>query len=357
MLTCTLLFDARDSHRLLEAHVDRMGLPSAAELAELRPARCSAGSLKRLPRSLRHRIFGACARGAHAKSVPELLRCPNRSRAPLGKDEHAAACAVCESCIEWAPSARPPAQQLVGLVADAVRSIAKVPASEPVWVHEAWRRCKRDAKRSSPMSPSSPSSPSSVRAAYSPAKRVVVARPCTPRSTSHPDSPIKFSPVSALTPSFENEPMTRGRSLLLLASELASSDDEALIGTPDSAEAALRKLPETVTVEHSQKGLEAAEDASRPRDDSESSNDRAERSFGSTPVKLDVDLKREIYDLYYAEKSPRSNRSDITDITDSAVTVPMLNPEDAFPAVAQQSECVATLHFPEVAAGTAHPYC
>jgi hypothetical protein len=177
VLTCTLLFDARDSHRLLEAHVDRKGLPSAAELAELRPARCSAGSLKRLPRSLRHRLFGACARGAHAKSVPELLRCPNRSRAPLERDEHAAACAVCESCIEWAPSARPPAQQLVGLVADAVRSIAKVPASEPVWVHEAWRRCKRDAKRSSPITPSSPSS---VRAAYSLAKRVVVARPCTP---------------------------------------------------------------------------------------------------------------------------------------------------------------------------------
>jgi hypothetical protein len=247
VLTGAQLFSARDSARLLEAHVDRKGLPSAAELAELRPAHCAAGSLKRLPRSLGHRIFRACTHGAHAKSVAELLLQPNCSRGPLHQGEHAAACTVCEGCIEWAPSARPTAEQLVARVADAVLSIAKVPASEPVWVHEAWHRCKSETKqssaetagRSTPGTPavtiSTPRSPASVTAAYSPAKRVIVAQPCTPSSISYPNSPSMHSPMLGLTPPVEAS--INGRSslhaatgrLLLAASALAtaSADSES----------------------------------------------------------------------------------------------------------------------------------
>jgi hypothetical protein len=250
VLTGAQLFSARDSRRLLEAHVDRKGLPSAAELAELRPAYCAAGSLKRLPRSLWHRLFRACTHGAHAKSVAELLLKPNCSRGPLHPDEHAAACTVCEGCIEWAPSARPTAEQLVARVAEAVLSIAKVPASEPVWVHEAWHRCKNETKqlkqlsaetagRSTPGTPavtiSTPRSPASVTAAYSPAKRVIVAQPCTPKSISYPNSPSMHSPMLGLTPPVEAS--INGRSslhaatgrLLLAASALAtaSADSES----------------------------------------------------------------------------------------------------------------------------------
>ena len=225
--------------------MDRKGLPSAAELAELRPARCSAGSLKRLPRSLRHRLFGACARGAHAKSVSELLRWPNRSRRPLKRDEHAAACAVCERCIEWAPSARPPAQQLVELVADAVRSIATLPASEPVWVQEAWSRCKSRTKQTaetpgpSCVTPASPGTPASVTAAYSPTKRVIVAQPCTPSSnTNYPNSPGGFTPMSALTPPVERElaPIIRGSGLQAAAGRLRMAAAALAVAADESEE-------------------------------------------------------------------------------------------------------------------------
>ena len=375
--------------------MDRKGLPSAAELAELRPAHCAAGSLKRLPRSLKHRLFGACARGTHAKPVAEVLRWPNRSRAPLHAAEHAAACAVCEGCIEWAPSARPTAQQLVALAADAVLSIPMVAGSEPVWVHEAWRRCKNEAKAATgtaslsiSMTPASPGSPASVTATYSPPKRVVIAQPCTPRSNDYADSPIKYSPVSALTPSFEQDqpPMTRGRSLLRAASALAATaDDEFPIGFTDHAEAAPRKLVEAadnsyhdLTAEDklvlatklllqqdcaspavNAETTQAAADDSRPRGDSDAVTEQAERIFGSTPLTPGIDLKREIYELYYAEKSPRSSRSDLSDaeITDSAVTVPMLGPEDALPVVALKSEALdPSVHFPSVGAGASRPF-
>ena len=171
--------------------MERKGLPSAAELAELRPARCKAGRLKRLPVSRARTLLGACKPSFSSKpstrAVSEVLRWPNRTRAPLSEAEHSEVCALCERCIEWAPSARPTGRQLVGLVAAAVRSSKRVDSScEPVWVHAGWAECQLRTG-------------SSLRQAGEGIEDDVSQRPCTPASNSTA-APSPVLPLSARSP-------------------------------------------------------------------------------------------------------------------------------------------------------------
>jgi hypothetical protein len=306
--------------------VERKGLPSAAELAELRPARCKAGRLKRLPVSRASTLFGACNPSLSSKpskrAVSEVLRWPNRTRAPLSEAEHSAVCALCERCIEWAPSARPTGRQLVGLVAAAVRSSKRVDSScEPGWVHAGWTECQLRTG-------------SSLRQAGSGIEDDVSQRPCTPASNSSA-APSPVLALSARTPACAAEARYQGYPHPVVVGSQLSSGTDRREDDQQQNQHLMEPMPTLGGSPHRPAHTEAAISS-----DCKSSTigEQRERSslmpataqtaatvpFVQASPAPDIDWavkrKEDIHYLYYANAAPHSGRSDRSDVSDSEVT-------------------------------------